>query len=144
MTRFEWKYPIHEQDIKEDKMSQRKMIEQAIFNLSVGFGMACCCSLGAMAAQAPAPVEHAFTGTVTKLSPDAIELRHGSDTLRFARRSEAAAAPEDLHVGDRVTVYSNLEAQRIKKAPPPKQEAGERGHEILDDRAFYSASTDGS
>jgi hypothetical protein len=135
---------INQNPNSQGSQTQRRLIEQAIFGLGLGIAVA---AFGpplagdALASAQAGGGEHAFSGTITRVSPDSIELKTGCDTLRFSRSTDIK---EDVHVGDHVIVYADLAAKRIRKDIRPKQEPGEKGKEIKDDRAFYSASREES
>lgn len=85
---------------------------------------------------------HPFTGTVTRVTRDSIELRVRDETLQFGREELGKSKSSEPKVGDRVTIWSRLKAERVQKR---REEAGESGREsdpIIDDRAFYGASAD--
>jgi hypothetical protein len=83
--------------------------------------------------------ENAFSGIVTQVSPSRIELQKGTEAYRFSLKS---SPPKQLKVGDFVTITAEMEVKSIHVDPRKKQEAGIKGHEILDDRAFYSAGAE--
>ncbi|MDR3607659.1 MAG: hypothetical protein P4M08_09795 [Oligoflexia bacterium] len=98
-------------------------------------GLGACLGLSSYSALA---IEHSFSGTVTKITPQTIDLRKDSETLQFTRKPGSYS---DLRVGDQVVISTDLEANGIKKEKHKKEEAGQKGKPILDDRAFYSASS---
>jgi hypothetical protein len=82
---------------------------------------------------------NSFSGTITQVSPSKIELQKGPETFLFSRK---ASPSKKLKVGDSVTITAEMEVKSIHVDRRKKQEAGIQGHEILDDRAFYSAGAD--
>ena len=88
--------------------------------------------------QAGAAVMKPFTGTVTSVSPNKVEVQNGQSTMDYIPEKDKPLA-KGIKVGAQVTIYSSHGDQKIKLAPKKKQEAGQVGHEIMDDRAFYSA-----
>jgi hypothetical protein len=88
-----------------------------------------------------------FTGTVTEVSPSKIEVQKDSQSMQYVpgstRQANEANLLSKIHVGDQVTLYTVNGKMKIKMAHKPSQEAGQKGQEILDDRAFYSADAQG-
>ncbi len=84
----------------------------------------------------PSMTTQPFTGTVTEIAPGLIEVRSGGNVVQFTGQKADQAAIR-IKIGDRVTITTKDGAQSIQ--PAPKQQAGQKGHEIIDDRAFYNA-----
>ena len=95
-----------------------------------------------------------FTGKVTGLRGDTVALSHGLETLEFDRGDLVSASRElrGLRIGDEVTIWYTLEAQKARPHHAPAQQPGQVAPEpspqdvpgkekqiILDDRAFYDA-----
>jgi hypothetical protein len=113
----------------------------------------------AQAANSPAkagtmgiPKTYQITGEVDHLSHDTVSIRHGNEEVEFARPTHL----DDLKIGDRITVFYNLDAKAIKPATQAAGQAGgvndgflpgmgpdgkdlPKGQIILDDRSFLNA-----
>jgi hypothetical protein len=113
--------------------------------ISAATGALCLVAWGIASQSADAAKTYQFTGKVTALSPDTISLKQGERTLEFNRGGLG-----DVKMGDDVTIWYTLDAQKAKSTRAPRQEPGqaapkksrEKKQIIIDDRAFYDARND--
>jgi hypothetical protein len=127
----------------------RKMgLSGAVALLSIGVAVA--------ASTANAGRVYQFSGKVAAMSGEAISLKSGSEVLEF-RKDTLGNSQRDFQrvkVGDQITIWYTLDAQKVKVQGAPQQpgqvapkakpdlENGEKKGIIQDDRAFYDARND--
>ncbi len=87
-----------------------------------------------------------YGGKVTAMGTDSVSVRRNGETLEFDRAS-IQSSTRNIKVGDQVTVWYRLDAQKMRPRTLPLQAPGqlidkslfeEKGI-IKDDRAFYDA-----
>jgi hypothetical protein len=114
----------------------------------------------ALGATAHAAKIYSFTGKVSQISGNEVQITRGTDVREFAMSGMTVSQKEDLKVGEEITIWYTLEAQsatrqqagragNLKKPPSraaPQEDQNDDQNSIppniQDDRAFYNAKVD--
>lgn len=81
---------------------------------------------------------YSFTGKVTRITGDEIEVKSGNETRLFESGDLKSGDRANLHVGDGVTFWYSMKVERVKR-----QQAGQKKiPSVQDDRAFYNAKNE--
>jgi hypothetical protein len=99
---------------------------------------------------------YSFSGKISHISGNDIEVTRGSEAREFAMSGLTVDQKDVLKVGDEITLWYTMEAQgmtrqqagragNLKSEPPQspsEQESSPVPPSIQDDRAFYNAKVD--
>lgn len=122
-------------------MTNRRRILSCVLGLFVGFSVSV--RGVAVVRDASSPVTERDSGRIVQKDDSAVVVRTARETLNFDDQESLRRMPKSAQVGDQVVIRFTRESDgpHLQGATVQrKQQAGERGGEILDDRAFYSAS----
>jgi hypothetical protein len=105
-----------------------------------------------LAASAQAAKIYSFTGKVSRISDNDVEITRGSESREFAMSGMTAEQKDSLKVGEQITIWYTMEAQsttqqqpgRVQKPSPEIEDNASPVPSIQDDRAFYNAKIDWS
>jgi hypothetical protein len=118
-----------------------------------------------LGATAHAAKIYSFTGKISQISPNEVQVTRGSDVKEFAMSGMSVDQKDNLKVGEEITIWYTMEAQgathqqagragNLKnnspqnnpqanpQANPQEDDSNPIPPNIQDDRAFYNAKVD--